>query len=263
MSPDPFQNLDPTQPVKVLPRYLSGPGAGDLYTAWPLPFDEDWLMHLPDDGTASAISPCLRLWTCFTPDPEVRAKGTWTIGANQVPFGQTTWQITFDATTPVELLHDVHAELLDIYRDDRSSDQDRLFCDSTAPQEAYAPLFARGWTHNVKTNGTQTFRPPDGLAGILHRYATKDTSGPAWRVWGGDPSEPLWQAHFSFGTPTTLVAAFTASLISTEPLQRTVQDIPVPTRRALYIATPTPGQSHGNTPGAAPAPPGARPGRTR
>ncbi|MFJ4276863.1 DUF317 domain-containing protein [Streptomyces massasporeus] len=78
----------------------------------------------------------------------------------------------------------------------------------------------------------------------------------AWRAWGGYPSEPHWTARFSFGTPTTLVAAFTASLISTEPLQRTVQDVPVQTRRALYVATPTGKQQHGSTlvPSTPPAP---------
>ncbi|MFF8732045.1 DUF317 domain-containing protein [Streptomyces sp. NPDC015171] len=81
-------------------------------------------------------------------------------------------------------------------------------------------------------------------------------------VLGGYPSEPHWRAHFSSGTPTTLVAAFTASLISTEPVHRTVQDIPVHTRRALYVATTTPKQPHGNTP-AAPPPPAPASGRIR
>lgn len=59
-----------------------------------------------------------------------------------------------------------------------------------------------------------------------------------------------------------LVAAFTASLISTEPLQRTVQDVPTQTRRALYVATPTDKQPNGNTP-VAPPPPAPVSGRTR
>ncbi|WP_234325474.1 DUF317 domain-containing protein [Streptomyces sp. NRRL S-146] len=63
---------------------------------------------------------------------------------------------------------------------------------------------------------------------LSRAYATGGSSELAWRAWGGYPSEPHWTARFSFGTPTTLVAAFTASLISTEPLQRTVQDVPRP-----------------------------------
>ncbi|MFF7199436.1 DUF317 domain-containing protein [Streptomyces sp. NPDC008141] len=75
----------------------------------------------------------------------------------------------------------------------------------------------------------QTFLTPEGLGGVRHRYATSGSGGLAWRAWGGYPSEPHWTSRFSFGTPITLVAAFTASLISTEPLQRTVQDVPAPT----------------------------------
>ncbi|MGC0405315.1 hypothetical protein RKD27_007959 [Streptomyces sp. SAI-126] len=261
MLPDPFKDLDPTQPVKVLPRHLAGPGPVDLHTAWPFLFDEDWSLHQPDEGTAYATSPCLRLWTSFTPEPEKRGKGTWTIGANRAPFGQTDWKITFDATTPVELLHDVHAELLDLHRDDRTSDQDRLFDDPTAPYEGYAPLFARGWSHDVKTDGTQTFFAPEGLGGVRHRYATEDFGTAAWRAWGGYPSEPYWQAHFSFGTPTTLVAAFTASLISTEPLHRTVQDVPFHTRRHLYVATTATKPPPRYSPAA--PPPATASGRTR
>jgi len=125
--------------------------------------------------------------------------------------------------------------------------QDRLFQDETAPHVAYAPLLTRGWIHEVKTDGTQDFLTPEGLGGVHHRYDISGSSGPAWRSSGGHPSEPHWKAHFSFGTPTTLVEAFTASLISTEPLHRTVQDVPVLTRRALYVVTRATKQLHGNT----------------
>ncbi|MDX3426381.1 DUF317 domain-containing protein [Streptomyces sp. ME02-6985-2c] len=50
------------------------------------------------------------------------------------------------------------------------------------------------------------------------------------------PSAPHWQARFSAAAPTTLAAAFTASLISTEPLHRAVKQIPFHTRRHLYVA---------------------------
>ncbi|MGW3937435.1 DUF317 domain-containing protein [Streptomyces sp. NBC_00024] len=258
----PFENLDPAHTVQVLPRHLAGPGAVDPRSAWAFPFDEGWPFAQTDEGTAAAFSPCLRLQTTYDPQPD-KPKGTWTIIAHRAPFTPPAWRITFDATTPVELLHDVHTALLDLYLEDRHSDQDRLFQDETAPHEAYAPLLTRGWSHDVKTDGTQTFLTPEGLGGVRHRYATSGSSGgPAWRSWGGYPSEPHWTARFSFGTPTTLVAAFTASLISTEPLHRTVQEVPVHTRRALYIATTTPMQPHGNTP-VAPPPPAPVAGRTR
>ncbi|WP_026178834.1 DUF317 domain-containing protein [Streptomyces hokutonensis] len=258
MTNHPFENLDPTQTVQVLPRHLAGPGTIDPRTAWAFPYDEGWQFAQTDDGTAAAFSPCLRLQTTYEPKP---GKGAWTISAHRAPFTAPTWRITFDATTPVELLHDVHAELLDLYLEDRHSDQDRLLQDETAPHEAYAPLLTRGWSHEVKTDGTQTFLTPEGLGGVRHRYDFSGSSGPAWRSWGGLPNEPHWRADFSFGTPTTLAAAFTASLISTEPLHRTVQDVPIRTRRALYIATTTAKPPHGNPPVAPPPAPVS--GRTR
>lgn len=265
MSPDPFKNLDPAQRVKVLPRYLAGPGPTSAPAAWPFPFDEDWTLHQSEKGTAFAISPCLRLWTSFVPEPDKPRGGTWTIAANRhggMPYGLATWQVTFDATTPVELLHDVHTELLDLYHDDLHSDRDWLFEDETAPHEAYTTLFAHGWDHHITTDGIQTFRPPDGIGGVRHRYATTSSEGIAWRAWGGYPSEPHWQARFSAGTPTTLVVALTASLISTGPLSRTAKDVPFHTRHHLYLATPTAKQPPGVAP-AAPPPPGPGSGRTR
>ncbi|WP_217572254.1 DUF317 domain-containing protein [Streptomyces sp. GbtcB7] len=258
----PFENLDPAQTVQVLPRHLAGPGALDPRTTWAFPYGEGWPFAQTDEGTAAAFSPCLRLQTTYDPQPDKPGKGTWTINAHRAPFTPPAWRITFDATTPVELLHDVHTELLDLYLEDRHSDQDRLFQDETAPHEAYAPLLTLGWSHDVKTDGTQTFLTPEGLGGVRHRYANSDSSKLAWFSWSGYPSEPHWRARFSFGTPTTLVAAFTASLISTEPLRRTVQDVPFHTRRALYVATPTGKQPQGNTP-AAPPPPAPVSGRTR
>ncbi|MGW2046238.1 DUF317 domain-containing protein [Streptomyces sp. NPDC001858] len=185
---------------------------------------------------AFASSPCGRLWTCFAPKPATRGKGTWTMSANRVPFGHQTWQITFDATTPAELLRAVHTALLHLYLEDRGSGQDRLFEDATAAYEVYTPLLTRGWSHSVKTDGTQTFVAPEGLGGVRHRYDTTDADGPIWRAWGGHPSEPHWQARFSADAPAALAAAFTTSLISTEPLHRTVKEIPFNTRRHLYVA---------------------------
>ncbi len=170
-STDPFQQLDPAQKVKVLPRHLAGPGPISPHTAWLFPFDKDWSLHQPEEKATFATSPCLRLWTSLVLEPDQPRKGTWTIAADRVPFGPASWQITLDATTPVELLHDLHTELLDLYLEDRHSDLDWLHKDEIAPHEAYAPLFARGWSHQVKTDGTQIFLAPDGLGGIRHRYA--------------------------------------------------------------------------------------------
>ncbi len=135
---------------------------------------------------------------------------------------------------PVELLHDFHTELLDLNLQDRHSDQERLYEDDTPPQEAYTLLLTRGWNHQVKTDGTQCFRDPESLGVVQHRYATTiHPDSPTWSPWGGYPSEPYWRARFFEGTPTTLFAAFTTSLVSMEPVTRAVKDIPFHTRRHM------------------------------
>ncbi|MER6031582.1 DUF317 domain-containing protein [Streptomyces sp. NPDC001851] len=63
---------------------------------------------------------------------------------------------------------------------------------------------------------------------------------PSWRAWGGQPDEPQWSVQFTPSTPTTLVAAFTASLLSTEPVERTVKDVPFFTRHHVSVAVATP-----------------------
>ncbi|KPC85425.1 hypothetical protein ADL35_14520 [Streptomyces sp. NRRL WC-3753] len=252
---DPFNNLDPAQTVRVLPRHLAGPGQADLETIWAFPFDDGWHLHQGLEGMVFAISPCARLWTRFAPKPEERGADTWTIGMDRAPFGPRAWEITFDATTPAELLRDVHTELLDLYLEDRHSDKNHLVEDPTAPHEVYTPLLTHGWSHSVKTDGTQTFLPPEGLGGVRHRYATTGSDGPAWRAWGGYPSAPHWQAQFSAGAPTTLAAAFTASLISTEPLHRAVKQIPFHTRRHLYVAPAATPQQPSHLPPALPSAP--------
>ncbi|MFD5161852.1 DUF317 domain-containing protein [Streptomyces hawaiiensis] len=199
--PDPFKDLDPAQTVRVLPRHLAGPGPAQPETIWPFPFEDGWHLHQGIEGMVFAISPSARLWTRFAPKPEERSQGTWTIGMNHVAFGSRAWEITFDATTPAEVLLDVHTELLDLYLEDRYSDQDRLFEDTTAAQEVYTPLLTRGWGHTIKTDGTQTFLTPEGLGGVHHRYDTTGSDGLSWRAWGGSPSEPYWRARFSAGAP--------------------------------------------------------------
>lgn len=259
---DPFSNFGADQNVKVLPRHLAGPGERDLPAIWPFPFDDGWHLHPADEGMAFSSSPCARLWTSLTLKPDTKGQGTWTIGANRLPFGPKAWEITFDVTTPAELLHDVHAELLDVYLEDRHSDRDRLFADETAPYMAYAPLLARGWSHEVNVNGTQTFRSPDGLGAVLHRFSRGVSGEAAWTAWAGDLNRPHWRARFAPGAPTTLVAAFTASMISTEPLHRTVKDVPLDVRDRLYMAAATTNQTPAPSP-AIPPPAASAPRRTR
>ncbi|MGW1003007.1 DUF317 domain-containing protein [Streptomyces sp. NPDC002520] len=107
-------------------------------------------------------------------------------------------------------------------------------CDRAA-RGVHAAL-AHGWWHSIKTEGTRAFLAVEGLGSVRHRYASTGPNGPTWQVWAGYPGEPHCRARFSCGTPTTLAAAFTASLIPTAPLHRAAKDVPLPTRHHLYAA---------------------------
>ncbi|MFF5538668.1 DUF317 domain-containing protein [Streptomyces cinerochromogenes] len=163
----------------------------------------------------------------------------WITAAHRDPFSPATWQITFDATTPVELLGDVHSELLDLYLEDRHSDKDHLFDSQTSAQEVYIPLLAHGWRHTIKTDGTQTFLAPDALGGMQHQYDRTLSSdlAPSWRVWGGQPNDPDWRVQFSQTTPSRWSQHSPPPC--SPPVERTVKDIPFLTRHHVSIAAAT------------------------
>ncbi|MFI2371607.1 DUF317 domain-containing protein [Streptomyces sp. NPDC018833] len=64
--------------------------------------------------------------------------------------------------------------------------------------------------------------------------------------------EPHWRQRFSTGAPTALVAAFTASQISTEPVHRMVKDAPFHTGRHVYVAPATTAATDASLPSRAP-----------
>ncbi|RZD82206.1 DUF317 domain-containing protein [Streptomyces albidoflavus] len=295
MTTYPLETLDPAESVQVLPRHLAGPGTVDPRAVWGFPFAEGWPFAQTEEGAAVAFSPCLLLQTTYDPKaigPSVGprgaikpSKGVWTVTARWRPFVPPTWKVAFDATTPAEAVHDFHRELLALYREHPNGTW--LFQPRVADSQVYAPLLARGWHHAVQTDGIQIFRPPDGTGGLSHQYTGKHVStarepvtawGPwggfsddqtaAWRAWGGIADDPEWRARFTVKTPARLVGAFTSSLASAEPLQRTVESLqrtvkslPVQGRRSVRIVTPAGKQlSPGNQ---VAAPPARVSGRTR
>ncbi|MFE9905079.1 DUF317 domain-containing protein [Streptomyces achromogenes] len=193
-----------------------------------------------------ASSPCLRLRAGYVTAPGNPGRAQWITAAHKDPFGPATWQITFDSSTPVELVHDAHAALLDLHLEGRDSFSDPLFRYSLTQYDAYAPLLTRGWSHVVDTGGTQFFTAPDDACGLEYSYALPRHRNPPTR--SGKPGEatgrpPHWTAQFTRLTPTDLVTAFTTSLLSAEPVKRTVKDIPHRSRYAVKIAaaaTPVP-----------------------
>ncbi|MFJ9551267.1 DUF317 domain-containing protein [Streptomyces erythrochromogenes] len=210
-----------------------------------------------------ASSPCLRLRSGFLAYPGGAAgDGAWITAAHEQPFEAAAWNARFDAATPVEMIWDFHTELLHFYLDDAYSDRDMLFHDNTAPAAAYLPLLNAGWTHTISNQGSQHFHSRDGMAHLEHRYAATDREKPVWKVSAGTPLEPLWRASFTSRTPVTYVAAFTASLVTEEPLTRAVSEVPFHTMHFARTA-PAPDRRPTSTPALPPAPPHNTATRTR
>ncbi|WP_371551483.1 DUF317 domain-containing protein [Streptomyces sp. NBC_00554] len=237
MSLSPLDDLDDHDVVEVLPRHLAGPGIHDLVDVWPFPFDQGWTLHHSEDGPAIVISPGMRLLAGHVPSEDHVRGGEWLVAAHQDPFRPATWTATLDASTPVELVRDLYAEVLALCEADRRGERDLLRPDDVRPQDVYLPLLTASWHHTVKTDGVQYFCSPDGYGVLQHAYVHKNVAAPLWSAWGGLPDHPLWKARFSSAVPASLVAAFASSLALPVPLARAVWNIPADTR--LHLALPS------------------------
>jgi hypothetical protein len=220
----PVGESDPDRVVEVLPRYLAGRGSYDPTTVWPFPANQGWTVHAPPLGQRIATSPCQRV-RCGNNE------GRRTVlEVRRDPFAAPAWEAAFDWETPVELLADFHAQLLRSYG---HADQplESFLADHARPAQAYLPLLAAGWNHEISTGGWQTFTSPDGLATLRHHYAPGlDKKADAWTMFVGEHGLPLWAATFTAAAPVHLVAAFTASVTATAPLIRTAGQVPTDPR---------------------------------
>jgi hypothetical protein len=231
---EPFVSLDPETVLQVLPRHLAGPGSHQVLDVWPFPFEQGWSLHQPDEGYQLAASPCQRVRCGAHAVPEGCFGGTWTTAVHDDPFGPARWKAVFYASTPAEVLHDFHAEVLSEYLDGADTCRQNLNSDGTELHEAYLPLLNAGWRQKINRNGRQAIRSPDGLA-YLHNWYHDP---PQWTVCAGHPNRPLWTATFSAQTSPRLVAAFNAALVDREPLTRTVGQLPAATREHLHRYRP-------------------------
>jgi len=235
VSLSPLDDLDDHDVVEILPRHLAGLGIHELVDVWPFPFDQGWTLHHSRDGPAIVISPGMRLLAGHVSSEDHVRGGEWLVAAHKDPFRPATWTATLDASTPVELVRDLYAEVLALCEADRRGERNLLRPDDVRPQDVYLPLLTAGWQHTVKTDGVQYFRSPDGYGVLQHAYVRKNVAAPVWSASGGPPDHPLWKATFSSAVPASLVAAFASSLASPVPLARAVWNIPADTRLHLTL----------------------------
>ncbi|MFI1886012.1 DUF317 domain-containing protein [Streptomyces jumonjinensis] len=264
-----LDDLDPEAEVLVMPRYLAGPGGLDLQMAWPLPFEEGWLLHQPGDGDAVGVSPCQRVRLGFTPDPtgvHGPGGGTWQTHIHTDPFALAAWTMTFSGAVPLEILRDAHTEVLSLYLEGLHGERDWLTeTGDTSASAGYLPLLTAGWSHTVDSDGKQTFRSPETSAFLRHWYSPRKPAAlnPTWTFRADIPGEPLlWQATFTTGTPASVIAAVTTSLVEALPLARTVRELPAQSRTHVRyspsLPAPPPAPRPLRIPPRPPAPPAGR-----
>ncbi|GAA3796599.1 DUF317 domain-containing protein [Streptomyces phyllanthi] len=213
--------LDSHTLVHVSPGYLAGPrdpGEATL-VAWPFLATGDWIRHCPPRGYILTSSPCQRIRAGFLPDGTGR--GMWRTAAYDDPFAASYWTAVLDYGIPEEILGAFHQVLANSY-----NDGDSFLSGDTSTAPGYLPLLNSGWNHDVSTSGKQTFTAPDHIAQLTHSCgASPSPDYFSWRINSGR-HDGHWEAAFTCRTPPRLIGAFTAAMVSSEPLTRTIGQLP-------------------------------------
>ncbi|GLW58205.1 DUF317 domain-containing protein [Kitasatospora phosalacinea] len=198
--------------VAVGPRHFIGPlpGAGDLLADFLT--DRGW--QRPRDDRL--LRPCGRLGVHLPrgSNPE------WTVWGAQHRGAQVAWSLTAEPAVPTELLAAAITEAEAILEEAPPGAREPYVRGLVAL--GLLPLARAGWRDDVDPRGSVSFRPPDGYAhaaagtpSYLHELRGK----PAATVSSYGPNS-YWDAHFTAGTPSRVLAAFARELASDEPLLR-------------------------------------------
>ncbi len=213
--------------VYVTPRYLAGTRwTGDPALA-PL-LELGWPHHHDELGNFYISSPDQTLRVGYLPEGE--NFGLWRIAAAPDPFAIPAWSGWFSDQAPEEIVHDLLTALAQDYQDD---DQRHL----TGPRQtvhAYAPLAEAGW--RARFDGRiANITAPDAFArlsfhpraaDIREQIVTRTEITQAWWLAAGCDTTADWQATFTLGTPTHLLAAVTAAMANPAPVLRHPDQIP-------------------------------------
>ncbi|WP_330347811.1 DUF317 domain-containing protein [Streptomyces sp. NBC_00582] len=188
----------PTVPyVLAAPGYLTGGGDWEHLTEWLLR-GHGWRDVSTIDQHTALASPDGRLHVALSR----RAAWTWSLRA--ATSHDQDWAALLGAHIPVEYI----TELVDtMLRPASRYDPDVL-----------GPLHAAGWTTAAAAPPSTTVSP-DGLV----RFTAEPTPSRAPRPWHAACTvdrQTWWTAAFSTHTPPGVVAAFTRSLASNDPLLR-------------------------------------------
>ncbi|MFI6012538.1 DUF317 domain-containing protein [Streptomyces sp. NPDC051243] len=188
----------PTVPyVLAAPGYLAGGGDWEHLTEWLLR-GHGWQDVSTIDQHTALASPDGRLQVAL----DRRAAWTWTLRAT-TPAGRE-WAALLGAHLPVEYVTTLVDTML------RPASRHR--------PDVLGPLHTAGWNADAAAPAP-TAVSPDGLVRFTEETALSPTRGP-WHAACMVDRYRWWTAVFSTHTPPGLVAAFTQSLASDDPLPR-------------------------------------------
>nr|WP_239070078.1 MULTISPECIES: DUF317 domain-containing protein [unclassified Streptomyces] len=179
--------------------------------------------------------------------PEGDDDALWKITAYSDPFAMPRWQVTYQDSTPTEIVAGFTTALATAYTE--GPDAYLYYGNSTlAALDVGTPLAAAGWSHYFATTNV-SFRSPDGLAEVHLRRNRLDHTAEMtghqerWLMLAGPPGSQ-WYATASSFTPEGLVAAMNTALTDPAPVIRYGGDLrhlpPQATVTAIKPPLPTP-----------------------
>ncbi|QKW20602.1 DUF317 domain-containing protein [Kitasatospora sp. NA04385] len=199
--------------VAVTPRHFVGPLHDDERLLAEFLTDRGWQQPRED----RLIRSCGRLGVHLP-------RGTfpeWTVWGAQHHGAQIAWSLTVRSSVPIELLAATVTEA-EVILDEAPAGAREPYVRGLLAL-GLIPLARAGWTDEVNPRGAVTFRPPDGYANAVAKVPSglHELRGRAAATVSSYGPNSYWEAQFTTGTPSRVLAAFTRELASDEPLLRT------------------------------------------
>ncbi|MEU1476161.1 DUF317 domain-containing protein [Streptomyces sp. NPDC005760] len=220
----------------VTPRYLAGSTFTGDPALRPL-LDAGWNLTHDEMGNAYVNAPDQTVRLGYLPEGDDDA--LWKITAYSDPFAMPRWLVTYQDSTPTEIVQSFTTALAAAYTEGPDS---YLYYGNSelAALDVGTPLAAAGWSHRYGATDI-SFKSPDGLAEVHLRRNRLDHAAEMtghqerWLMLAGPPGNQLYATASSL-TPEGLVAAMNTALTDPAPVIRYGYDL----RRLPPQATATP-----------------------
>ncbi|MEV7122896.1 DUF317 domain-containing protein [Kitasatospora griseola] len=254
---------EPSKAVTVGPRHFISAVPDSERLVAEFLTDRGWQRPRDDRLTR----PCGRLGVHLPRGP----RPEWTVWGAQHRGAQVAWTLTVQPWLPTELLAATITEAEAVLEEAPPQEREPFVRGVLAL--GLIPLARAGWTDDVHPRGSVSFRPPGGFANAVVAVPSslRELRGkPAATVSSYGPNS-YWDAKFSAGTPSRVLAAFSRELADPEPLLRNADHIRQlsPTHKHITIRSLTDkdeeslspaalaarSRSNAPTPASAPAPP--------